>query len=127
MTAEGVDNLKGGGYRPRDWYDQNATLREVLDFIRSGGLASGDADLFRPLLDNLLDHDPFFVLADYAAYVDSQEQVSRLWRDPDAWARMAILNAARMGTFSSDRSIRDYCERIWGVQVAAPAAHEVGT
>ncbi len=88
----------------------------MLDFIASGALARGDANLFRPLVDNLLGHDPFLVLADYQAYVECQDQVSALWRDPQAWTRKSILNVARMGKFSSDRSIRDYCERVWHVQ-----------
>jgi|SRR5258707_7414716 starch phosphorylase len=91
------------------------TLCEVLDYIASGALAGGDAKLFQPLVENLLRDDPFLLLADYAAYVDCQNQVSALWFDPVAWTRKAILNVARMGKFSSDRSIRDYCERVWNV------------
>jgi starch phosphorylase len=88
----------------------------VLDFIGSGVLAGGDRDLFGPFLDRLLNDDPFLVLADYQAYVDCQEQVSALWRDQRAWTRKAIINVARMGKFSSDRSIRDYCEHVWRVK-----------
>ena len=96
-------------------------MREVLDFIASGSLAGGNAALFRPLVDNLLGDDPFLVLADYQAYVECQDQVSALWRDPTAWTRKAILNVARMGKFSSDRSIRDYCERVWNVKPVSVA------
>jgi starch phosphorylase len=115
LTAEQVHELKSGGYRPQDYYEQNATLREVLDLIASGALAGGDTGLFRPLVENLLRQDPFLVLADFQAYVDCQDQVSALWRDPQAWTRRSILNVARMGKFSSDRSIRDYCEQVWQV------------
>ncbi|MGB8465439.1 MAG: glycogen/starch/alpha-glucan phosphorylase, partial [Terrimicrobiaceae bacterium] len=104
------------GYRPRDYYEQNATLREVIDFIASGALGRGDVELFRPLVQNLLDYDPFLLLADYQSYIDTQERVSALWRDPQGWTRQSILNTARMGKFSSDRSIRDYCERVWKIQ-----------
>jgi starch phosphorylase len=116
LTAEQVSELKFRGYRPYEYYDRNSTLREVLDYIGSGALAGGDANLFRPLLDNLLGYDPFLVLADYQGYVECQERVSALWRDPEAWTSKAILNVARMGKFSSDRSIRDYCEQIWKVK-----------
>jgi starch phosphorylase len=116
LTADQVQERKARGYRSWQVAEENATLREVLDFIGSGALAGGDASLFRPLVDNLLGHDPFLVLADYQAYVDCQEQVSALWRDPQAWTRTAILSVARMGKFSSDRSIRDYCERVWKVK-----------
>ncbi len=119
LTAEQVDALQAGGYRPRDGYEQNAGLRDVLDFIAGGALAEGDASLFRPLVDHLLAHDPFLVLADYQSYVECQERVSALWRDPQAWTRQSILNAARMGKFSSDRSIRDYCAQVWNLKPAS--------
>jgi glycogen phosphorylase len=118
LTATEVAELKARGYRPRDYYEQNRTLREVIDFIASGALARGDTELFRPIVENLLDQDPFLLLADYQAYIDAQEQVSTLWRDQRAWTRLSILNTARMGKFSSDRSIRDYCERVWKIQPA---------
>ncbi len=124
LAVDEVHELKARGYRPRALYEANATLREVLDCIASGDLAHGDAELFRPLVDNLLYDDPFLVLADYQAYVECQERVSTLWRDPQAWTRASILNTARMGKFSSDRSIQDYCERIWGVRPMAARAGE---
>jgi starch phosphorylase len=118
LTAEQVTDVKARGYKPRECYERNAELRGVLDFIASGALANGDTQLFKPLVDNLLWSDPFLVLADFEAYVACQAQVSRAWRAPDAWTRMSILNAARMGKFSSDRSIRDYCARVWAVEPA---------
>ncbi len=104
LTAEQVGELRSRGYCPQEWYEQNAGLKEVIDLIASGALADGDTNLFRPLVENLLRHDPFLVLADYQAYVDCQERVSRLWCNPRDWTRAAILNVARMGKFSSDRS-----------------------
>jgi starch phosphorylase len=116
LTADQARDLKTRGYRPADIYQQNASLREVLGFIASGALAGGDTNLFRPLVDNLLTSDPFLVLADYQAYVDCQVQVGALWRDPQTWTRKSIISVARMGKFSSDRSIRDYCRQVWRVQ-----------
>jgi starch phosphorylase len=116
LTVEEVEKLKARGYRPRDHYEQNATLRDVIDFIASGALARGDRQLFRPIVENLLNDDPFLLLADYQAYIDAQERVSALWHDPQPWTRCSIFNTARMGKFSSDRSIRDYCERVWNIK-----------
>jgi starch phosphorylase len=120
LTAAEVAELKARGYRPRNQYEQNAALRQVIDLIGSGALAHGDTELFRPIVENLMNDDPFLLLADYQAYIDAQDRVSALWRDPQAWTRRSILNSARMGKFSSDRSIRDYCERVWKVQ---PGSH----
>jgi starch phosphorylase len=116
LTVEQVRELKLRGYRPSEVPEKNASLRQILDFIGSGALAGGDSKLFRPLLDRLLYEDPFLVLADYQAYADCQERVSTLWRDQGAWTHKAILNVARMGKFSSDRSIRDYCGQVWRVK-----------
>jgi starch phosphorylase len=115
LTVQEVEKLKASGYRPRDYYEQNRALREVIDFISSGELGRGDPELFRPIVDKLLEHDPFLLLADYQEYIDAQERVNALWRKPQAWTRLSILNTARMGKFSSDRSIRDYCERVWNI------------
>ena len=119
LTAAEVGELWARGYRAYDRYEQNATLREVIDFIAGGELGRGDRELFRPLVENLIHDDPFLLLADYQAYIDAQDRVSALWRDPQAWTRQSILNSARMGKFSSDRSIRDYCERVWKITPAA--------
>src|SRR5499427_8736183 len=116
LTVEQIRELKLRGYRPSEVPKNNPSLKEILDFIGSGALAGGDRNLFHPLLDRLLYEDPFFVLADYQAYADCQERVSVLWRDQRAWTHKAILNVARMGKFSSDRSIRDYCEQVWRVK-----------
>jgi starch phosphorylase len=116
LTAGEVDEVKRREYRPGDYYEQNSALREIIDFIASGALSRGDRELFRPIVENLLNDDPFLLLADYQAYIGAQERVTALWRNPQAWTRMSILNTSRMGKFSSDRSIRDYCERVWKIE-----------
>jgi starch phosphorylase len=120
MTAAEVLETKKRGYRPRDYYEKDAELREALDQIASGHFSDGKADLFRPLVDGLLDHDPFMLLADYRAYIKCQEQVSLAYQDPRLWTRKSILNVAGVGYFSSDRSIREYCERIWQIEAVQP-------
>jgi len=116
LTAGEVHDLKAKGYRPRDYYEQNPHLREVIDQIGSGHFSQGDAELFRPLIDNLLNHDPYLLLADYQSYIDCQDRVSSAYGDQKKWMRMSILNVARMGKFSSDRSIREYCDNIWKIK-----------
>ena len=116
LTAPEVEALQAGGYQPWSYYETNPQLKEAIDQVGSGLFARGDADLFKPLVDNLLHHDPFLLLADYQSYIDCQQRVDEAYRDQERWIRMSILNVARMGKFSSDRSIRDYCERIWNVQ-----------
>jgi glycogen phosphorylase len=116
LTAEQVEALRRGGYRPRDCYERDGELAGVIDLIRSGFFSRGDAELFEPLVRGLLDHDPYFVLADFAAYAQCQRQVGESYRDPERWTRMSILNTARSGKFSSDRTIREYCREIWHVE-----------
>jgi starch phosphorylase len=116
LNVTEVHDIKFKGYNPHQVYEQNDSLREVLDFIVSGALTGGDTNLFRPIVENLLYQDQFLVLADYQSYMDCQEQVSNLWLDQQAWTRKSILNVARMGKFSSDRSIRDYCKLVWNVE-----------
>ena len=116
LSTEELYALKARGYRPIDYYYANSGLREVLDLIRSGFFSRGDTELFRPLIDGLLHHDPYFLLADFQSYVDCQAKVSEAYGDREHWARMSILNTARSGKFSSDRTIREYCAEIWGVK-----------
>ena len=116
LTAEEVERVKRAGYRPADYIAGNNELRAALEMISRGDFSRGDTEVFRPLVDNLTRSDPFLVLADYAAYVACQEKVSAAWRDQEHWTRMSILNTARGGKFSSDRSIREYCEEIWNVR-----------
>lgn len=115
LTADEVHDQKVKGYNPRGYYDSNPHLREAIDQIRSGHFSGGHGELFEPLVDNLLNHDPFMLLADYQAYIDCQDRVSSVYRDQERWVRMSILNVARMGKFSSDRSIREYCDNIWKI------------
>jgi len=115
LTVDEVERVKRDGYRPSDYIDGNAELSAVLDLIAGGRFSRGDTEVFRPLVDNLRHDDPFLVLADYASYVECQEQVSAVWRDIPSWTRMSILNTARSGKFSSDRSIAEYCDDIWNV------------
>ncbi|WP_448561947.1 glycogen/starch/alpha-glucan phosphorylase [Trichothermofontia sp.] len=116
LTAQEVCDLLERGYHPWDYYQGNGQLKALLDLLAGGYFSHGDTQLFRPLIDSLLYHDPFLLLADYQSYVDCQEKVSQAYRDQEQWTRMSILNTARMGKFSSDRAIREYCEDIWHVQ-----------
>jgi starch phosphorylase len=115
LTADQVEQIHREGYRPADCVNANEELREALDLIADGHFSRGDRNMFRPLIENLRQTDPFLVLADYAAYVACQEEVSAAWQDARRWTRMSILNTARAGKFSSDRAIREYCEQIWKI------------
>jgi glycogen phosphorylase len=113
MTAEQVKTLNNSGYRPMDLYQSQPELRVVIDLIKDGFFSRGSGDVFRDLMDNLLYQDPYMVLADYQTYVSCQQRVDEAYRDTERWTRMSILNTARSGKFSSDRTIREYCEDIW--------------
>jgi starch phosphorylase len=120
LTAEEVERRKAEGYAPRSIYESNVQLRETIDLIDSGFFSNGDRELFQPLVEALLTRDDYMLLADYQAYVDCQQRVSDAYADQGNWTRMSILNSARAGRFSSDRSIRDYCRDIWNVRPIAP-------
>ncbi|MGE0710860.1 MAG: glycogen/starch/alpha-glucan phosphorylase [Planctomycetota bacterium] len=126
LHAGQVLALKDQGYRPREEVARSAALRAALEYVAGGGLSPSERDRFRPLVDGLLDHDPYLVLTDFADYAAAQDRVDEVWRDPAEWTRMSILNSARSGRFSSDRSIRDYCARIWKVSPARVRVPEDG-
>ena len=115
LTEQEVVELKENGYRSSEYFQSNDELRDVINFISSGLFSKGDTELFKPLIDNLLHRDPYMVLADYESYADCQVKINNAYTDQDKWSRMAILNCARSGKFSSDRSIQEYCDDIWQV------------
>ena len=125
MNTREVKALRADGYRPRDIYERSPELQGAIDAISAGVFSRGDGGVFQPLVDNLLEQDPFMVLADYAAFVECQDRISRIYLDQESWIRMSILNTARMGYFSSDRSIREYCEEIWKVKPLAVALQKI--
>ena len=112
-TVESVRELLAKGYKPRDYYKRNPVLKSAMDFLTKGKVCHGDKQMFKLMLDSLLKHDPFLVLADFDSYVNAQQKIGEAYLDQDTWLRSAILNTARLGMFSSDRSIRDYQQRIW--------------
>jgi starch phosphorylase len=115
LSVEGVHRLRASGYRPRELYEHDFVLREVLDALASGVFSPANRDLFRPIVDSLLGEDPWLVLADFESYLACQREVEGAYRDADRWARMSILNVARTGRFSSDRAIREYARDVWRV------------
>ena len=110
---KGIVNLWQNGYYPKHY--MSAELWETINLIKGGHFSNGDKEKFKPLIDNLLNHDPFCVFADFDDYCNAQDRVSSAWKDHDTWNRMSVINTARSGFFSSDRSIRDYCTKIWGI------------
>jgi starch phosphorylase len=103
-------------YNPRQHYEENNELKQAIDQISGGYFSRDFPRLFQPIVSSLLDGDMYFVLADYAAYIECQERVGRIYRDKDMWTKMSVLNVARSGKFSSDRAIREYAETIWNIQ-----------
>jgi len=112
-TTPEIEALRKSGYRPWERLDELPELQDVLHLVEQGHFSNGDTELFRPLVENLRGQDPFFVFADFEAYLKAQDEVSSAWANRQHWNRMSLLNSARMGYFSSDRSVREYCEGIW--------------
>ncbi|MBL8949989.1 MAG: glycogen/starch/alpha-glucan phosphorylase [Myxococcaceae bacterium] len=115
LTTDEVAAKKREGYRGRQVYETNTAVRDVIDLISSGFFSPEDRDLFKPLIDSLLDDDRYLVLADFDAYVKAQAAVADTYAQPEQWWRKAILNVARVGWFSSDRTIKEYAKDIWGI------------
>ncbi|MGJ7545656.1 glycogen/starch/alpha-glucan phosphorylase [Variovorax sp. LT1R16] len=113
-TTPEVADIRAHGYQPRSFYDANPELQGVLDAIRDGKFSPGEPARYQGIYDTLVNWgDQYLLLADYASYVETQARVDALYRDPEAWTRMAILNVAGMGAFSSDRTIAEYAHQIW--------------
>jgi starch phosphorylase len=128
LTTEEVKEKKASGYNPWDYYNTNPELKLVVDRLYSGFFSHGDPNLFKPLLDSLLYQDDYLLFADFQSYVECQDRISEVYRDQDHWTRMSILNMARMGKFSSDRSIEDYLQYVWKalpVQIEVPEYSQV--
>jgi starch phosphorylase len=115
LNADEIQMIRPN-YSPIDIYHSNPLLKNALDLIKEGFFSHGDQEVFKPLIDDLLTNDPYMVLADFDAYVQCQEQVDNVYHHVDQWARMSILNTARSGYFSSDRTIQEYCDDIWKVK-----------
>jgi len=116
LTVEQAQQVRRQGYRPARELERNPELEEALELIAAGTFSHGDREVFRPLIDNLRNSDPFLVLADYADYIACQERVNTAWQDTEHWTRMSILNTARGGKFSSDRAVREYSDNIWSTK-----------
>ncbi len=116
LDAAEVAARRAAGYRPQQVLEASPELREVLDLLASGLFSRGDRELVAPLVRSLTEHDPYFVLADFASYSAAQERVAELYLEPDDWSRRSILTVARMGRFSSDRAVREYCRDIWCIE-----------
>jgi starch phosphorylase len=121
-TEAEVQALRASGYDPGALYESDFELKAAIDLIACGHFCGGDRQLFRPLIDSLLARDEYMLLADYRAYVDCQDAVDRAYREAERWTRMSICNVARIGYFSADRAIREYCRDIWRVSPAPGAA-----
>ena len=116
LLADEVAKLKNNGYNPRDYYENNKDLKRVIDMISSNYFNENEPGIFDPLIEELMNHDYYCLFADYQSYIDKQKEVSRLFRDTEEWTKKSILNVARIGKFSSDRSIQEYSQKVWNIK-----------
>ncbi len=119
LTTEEVFEVKRRGHHPSIHYETNADLKRIIDAIGGGQFSAGDTELFRPIVASLMGHDEYLLFADFPAYIACCEQAASAYTDRERWIRMSILNTARCGYFSSDRSMEQYCDEIWGVKPIA--------
>jgi starch phosphorylase len=115
LLADEIVKGRENGYKPFIFYESNSDLKLVIDMIASNHFNKSEPGLFKPIVDSLLGEDYYFLLADYQSYVDKQDEVSKAYKDVDGWTRKSIYNVARIGKFSSDRSVKEYAEKIWKV------------
>ncbi|MHB0960615.1 MAG: glycogen/starch/alpha-glucan phosphorylase [Pirellulaceae bacterium] len=116
LDTEAVYRLKQQGYDPQSFYEHDGELKAAIDALALGQFSDGDKDVFRPIVDSLLGYDEYLLLADFRSYIDASEKAAFAFQDRERWTRMSILNTARSGYFSSDRTIRQYCDEIWHVE-----------
>lgn len=116
LKAEEIRDLRRSGYNPRYYYNSNPELKLAIDMIANGFFSGSQPQLFKPITDSLLDYDYYMLLADFASYVKCQEEVSEVYKDQEKWTKMSILNAANMGKFSSDRTIKEYADEVWNIK-----------
>ena len=128
VTADQAIAIRQAGYSPRAWYHGDAELKAAIDVLASGAFSGGDREAFEPVISSILDWDEYLVLADYRSYIDCQDRaIGPAWTDQDRWSRLSILNTARSGFFSSDRTVRDYNRDIWHVEpVPVPSRSAAG-
>jgi starch phosphorylase len=115
LNVDDVTHLRSTGYNPHDYIEGSALLKEVLRLVGSGFFSSSEPELFKSLYDELTLRDEYFLMADFDSYFNAHDQAMQAYMDKKRWTRMSILNVARCGKFSSDRTIRQYTEEIWGV------------
>jgi starch phosphorylase len=116
LLADEVTKLKQGGYNPREYYNKNPELKRVIDMISNNYFSRTEPGIFNPIIDILLNVDYYCLLADYDSYIQTQEKVNQLYMNKKEWDKKSIINTARMGRFSSDRSITEYSQKIWGIK-----------
>lgn len=116
LLADEVLKLKSEGYNPKSYYESNPRIKEVIDILQTDYFCRHESGIFKPIIDSLMEVDYYCLFADFDSYLDAQQKVSDMYADPVAWAKKSILNVARIGKFSSDRSIMDYAQKIWGIQ-----------